>query len=255
MVLSTIKVDAAYGKETVVKISVVDFLTGEILVDSLVYPDFREVLAVVDWKFKTSMIDAGIMAKARQDGKTLKGVEEARKKVFEVVGKDTIIVGFDLRGDFEALGLAHGNVADYKTLYSIHCSNTPDGFPLPLHDVFRTLMSYSRFKAIRTHGPTKTGCDSLEDAMATREIILLWVVQKGKGMGIHTDLDKWLEHYEDWNICRDEWLEHGWHEDLFGKREESESQVKGKESTSRAQMVDALLKEISQMEERTLGER
>lgn len=114
--LSTVKIDLAYGKEAIVNITVVDFLTGDILLEAIVSP--AEDGEVVDWKTDISMIDPEMIEEMRKDGWILEGVKEAREAFLKIVGSETILVGFNLRGDLEALRVAHENVADYKVLYT-----------------------------------------------------------------------------------------------------------------------------------------
>lgn len=85
------------------RLSVIDYLTSEILIDTLVQPSYP----VIDWRTPWSGITAQAMTAAVVSNTALKGAPEATKKMFDSIDKQTVIVGHALHNDLVALGIQH----------------------------------------------------------------------------------------------------------------------------------------------------
>ncbi|RPA75136.1 hypothetical protein BJ508DRAFT_24407 [Ascobolus immersus RN42] len=170
VVLDCEMLELAYGQETVCQLSAVDFLTGEILIDSLVAPpsDIR----VSDWRTKYTSLNADIMRSAIKQGKTLNGIAGARAELFKYIDANTILIGFSVHHDFEALRLTHSNVVDFQILYS-------KAFHGKVVGLAKAIRSYFPSMRIQNHGSGGDGHVCLEDVMAARELVLFWVLKKG----------------------------------------------------------------------------
>ncbi|KAI1327309.1 hypothetical protein F5Y16DRAFT_198001 [Xylariaceae sp. FL0255] len=93
-----------------VRLAVVDFFTGEVLLDNLVQP----ISHVVDWRFRYSGVNSKILNQAKQDPNTkvFYGWKQARAKIQELADDDTIFIGHALENDLQVLHLATNNVVD-----------------------------------------------------------------------------------------------------------------------------------------------
>lgn len=93
-------------------IGMIDFLTGDILINKHVRPMER----VVDWRTEVTGVTRSIMNRAIDDGEVLGGWQEARGILWGLVDEDTVIVGHFLNFDLEALGICHTKVVDSAIL-------------------------------------------------------------------------------------------------------------------------------------------
>jgi DNA polymerase III epsilon subunit-like protein len=152
----------------VARISVIDYLTGEILIDTLVQPLQR----VTNWRTKYSGISKKIMATAINQGKVLQGWPGARASLFNHIDANTVIVGQALNHDLIALGIQHQRIVDSAILTSAAVGpNIKRRWGLK--DLCDQLLGIQ----IQNHG--KTGHDSVEDAFAAREVVL-WCIEHPK---------------------------------------------------------------------------
>ncbi|KAI0104745.1 ribonuclease H-like domain-containing protein [Nemania sp. FL0031] len=154
------------GSSDLVRLSVVDFLTGNIVIDNLVQPIGR----VKDWRSRVSGVDHAILQAAKKDPKTtvLQGWPEARQKLFDIADANTILLGHALPNDLKILRIAADRVVDSQIITA------------------QAVFGKSNAKFLRSWG-LKSGCkelmsiaiqqprvahDPLEDALATRELII-----------------------------------------------------------------------------------
>lgn len=100
------------GSDELVSLYVMDFLTGETLIDSLVIPS----RPIIDWRAKIHGIDATIMREAAAHENALHGWAAARKELWKHVDENTILIGQSILFDFEALRLIHMRVVDSAIL-------------------------------------------------------------------------------------------------------------------------------------------
>lgn len=89
-------------------IGMIDFLTGDILINKYVRPVER----IVDWRSEVTGVTRLIINRAIDDDEILEGWQEARQLLWEFIDEDTVIVGHSLNFDLEALGICHTKVVD-----------------------------------------------------------------------------------------------------------------------------------------------
>jgi DNA polymerase III epsilon subunit-like protein len=147
-------VETTRVKNELARLSAVDFVTGEVLINDLVYPDGD----VVDWRSRITGLNPHLMNDALQRGTLLKGWQLARSELWKYIDTDTILVGHSLNHDLKAL------VVDSAILTSEAVPGSNRQFALvKLCDELIQV-------PIRTHdGGTHS---ALEDSFATREVVL-----------------------------------------------------------------------------------
>lgn len=98
-----------YGEPELVRISMVDFFTGEILIDSLVYPRVR--LQHLNTRY--SGVTREMLETARKRKQCIVGGRDAaRAQVWRYVGRGTIVVMHGGQSDMMALRWIHDQVID-----------------------------------------------------------------------------------------------------------------------------------------------
>ena len=91
-----------------IRLTVVDYFTGEPLIDSLVYPDIEMKHFNTRW----SGITRGDMERSRRQGQCIDGRDAARWAIFDYVGPSTIVVGHGAQNDLSSLRWIHHRVVD-----------------------------------------------------------------------------------------------------------------------------------------------
>ncbi|KAI1618252.1 ribonuclease H-like domain-containing protein [Exophiala viscosa] len=134
-----------------IRVSAVDYFTGETLVDSLVYPavDMRNLST------RYSGISWRDMRQAQRSGKCFFGRDEAREALWKFVSPETIVIAHAGENDLNALRWIHPRVLDTQILH---------GGQRGLANLSSSILGISI--------QTGDGHCSLEDAMATREIAI-----------------------------------------------------------------------------------
>ncbi|KAK2765044.1 hypothetical protein FQN54_008743 [Arachnomyces sp. PD_36] len=144
----------------VVRLCAVDYITGNILIDTLVVPFER----IVQWRTKYSGVSSAMLFSARARGETLRGWKEARDELWRYMDENTILIGQSLNNDLTALRMVHTRVVDSailtKTAVERHCARSWG---------LKTLADALLGLKIQTG---KGGHDCLEDTLATREVVL-----------------------------------------------------------------------------------
>ncbi|KAK4443030.1 hypothetical protein QBC34DRAFT_362712 [Podospora aff. communis PSN243] len=95
-----------------VRVTVIDYFTGENLVDSLVWPD----IDIKHYNTRYSGVTRQGIKEAHKKGECLLGGAAARKEVFKFVGPETIVVGHDVKGDLRSLRWIHLKIIDTHIL-------------------------------------------------------------------------------------------------------------------------------------------
>ncbi|KAL9620539.1 MAG: hypothetical protein Q9160_004900 [Pyrenula sp. 1 TL-2023] len=149
-----------FNPSELVRLTAIDYLTSEVLIDSLVKPKER----VINWRSTITGITSATMASAEAQGKVLYGYKEAQKELWKYVDSNTVLVGHAMENDFKALKITHLKVVDSGILASQAVSSKRRQFAL------NKLCEEFMAKPIRQR-PNATH-DSLEDAFAAREIVL-----------------------------------------------------------------------------------
>ncbi|KAJ5970571.1 Exonuclease RNase T/DNA polymerase III [Penicillium vulpinum] len=151
-------------------ITAVDFLTGEVLIHSYVAPTAK----VTDWLTSVSGITPAGMETAIAEKKAFTSHHDARRALKEFLDCDTVLIGHALQHDMWALQLVHGRVVDTSILTAEAVfPNISSRNALPrvygLKNLARDLLGVQ----IQAN---PAGHNSLEDALATREI-LIWCLR------------------------------------------------------------------------------
>jgi DNA polymerase III epsilon subunit-like protein len=145
----------------IARISAIDYLTGEILIDSLVQP----TQPVKDWRTKYSGITEDAMTEAIAQRKILSGWPEARASLFRHIDANTVLIGQSLQYDLLALGIQHERIVDSAILASAAVGRNAKR-QWGLKDLCTQLLG------IKIQNDDKAGHDSVEDAFAAREVVL-----------------------------------------------------------------------------------
>jgi DNA polymerase III epsilon subunit-like protein len=153
------------GSSELILVCMVDFLSGEFLVNSLVQPTNR----VIDWRTRYSGVTRNAMTTAKAQGNTLNGWKAARAALWEYIDADTILVGQSLQHDLDVLRMIHSRVVDAGILTRIAVSPTFSR-QWGLKTLCRELLDMEIQNS-------KKGHDCMEDTLAAREVVL-WCIER-----------------------------------------------------------------------------
>ncbi|RYP79374.1 hypothetical protein DL769_002998 [Monosporascus sp. CRB-8-3] len=162
------------GQSEVVSICVVDFLTGEVLVNSLVKPR----LPITDWRCNISGVTPAIMSLAVANNQALDGWEGARVELCRHIGEDTVLVGQSLRFDLQALRVVHRKIVDTAIL----TAEAVFGRDKELRQLWGLSALCKELLDLQIRNGSGVH-DGLEDAMAAREVAL-WCLRHQKDLKI-----------------------------------------------------------------------
>ena len=170
--LSCSKIVLHNGCQEAVKIAVVDVTSCRILMNFLIWTDSKAL--VKDWRPRvTGLSNIGDVEAARQAGyKVLQGWQAARAALWKFIDKETIIVGYNLRADLDALRMIHGRAVDIAKSVEKAAGGPFSKAQLSLDSLCR---DYPGF-ILQAH-PT-FGRDCLLDAFAIRQFAL-WMIKFG----------------------------------------------------------------------------
>ncbi|KAJ6790333.1 hypothetical protein PWT90_10541 [Aphanocladium album] len=99
---------AASGESELIRVSAVDFFTRRVLVDSLVWPDVK----MAHFNTRYSGVSRQSMDAARRARRTLAGRAGARAALWQFIGPQTIVIGHSANSDLNALRWIHPIVID-----------------------------------------------------------------------------------------------------------------------------------------------
>ncbi|GLA28339.1 hypothetical protein M752DRAFT_276268 [Aspergillus phoenicis ATCC 13157] len=159
------------GRTQLCQVSMVDVLTGELLLDQAVLPSEP----VSDWRTKWSGMTAELMAQHVAAGKTVNGYEGARARVWEYIDQKTILVGQSLNFDLDVLGIVHERIVDTYLLMR----GQRRGRSCRLRDVVRDCCGVEIQRGEEVEG----GHDCAEDCYAAREVALWAAEHLGRDEG------------------------------------------------------------------------
>jgi DNA polymerase III epsilon subunit-like protein len=157
-------VEVSGRRSELVRLCAVDYLSGEILINTLVTPTKR----VMDWRTKYSGVTRSMLVEAAARGQVLNGWESARAELWKYINSETILIGQSLHHDIDVLRMVHTGVVDSAILTknAVH-PNCRRAWGL------KTLCDALLGIEIQNQ---PSGHDCLEDAFAAREIVL-WCIQ------------------------------------------------------------------------------
>ncbi|KAI1820109.1 ribonuclease H-like domain-containing protein [Xylaria intraflava] len=175
LVIDCEMVELADRVSDLVRISVVDFMTGNIVLDSLVQP----VGVVKQWRTRVSGVDAAMLRAAKADPNTtvLQGWPAAREKIFTLADENTIFIGHALSNDLKILRITTERVVDSLMLTAQAAfGRSIKRFPRmwSLKSACKGLMNIDVQKRRSAHDPR-------EDALAARELVL-WCLTHPTGL-------------------------------------------------------------------------
>ncbi|KAF8247002.1 hypothetical protein K440DRAFT_601563 [Wilcoxina mikolae CBS 423.85] len=148
---------AEFNRSELILLSVVDFFTAEVLINSLVRP----LVPVIQWRTQYSGVSEKMMREAVASGNYIDGWHNARTLLFQYIDTDTILMGHSLNNDLDQLRLIHQKVIDSSLLIPKLKSSK--------HGV-QGLSAELLQKQVQRGG--RWGHDCLEDTFATRELII-----------------------------------------------------------------------------------
>jgi RNA exonuclease 1 len=99
---------AVSGDPELIRVTLVDYFTEEILVDNIVEPD----VAMQHPNTKYSGVSWADVNKARRNGTILDGKGGARQAIWQFVGPDTFVIGHGASNDLRSLRWMHMRVVD-----------------------------------------------------------------------------------------------------------------------------------------------
>ncbi|KAF4502577.1 RNA exonuclease 3 [Fusarium agapanthi] len=154
------------GESEIISICVIDFFTGELLINSLVKPHEP----IIDWRTNIHGIRPATLAIAASQGQVLRGWEAAREELLKHINTETAMVGQSLQQDLKRLRLSHGKIFDTAilTAEAVFGTGASFGRRWSLQSLCADLLKLRIRQDSNTH-------DALEDAMAAREVAL-WCI-------------------------------------------------------------------------------
>jgi DNA polymerase III epsilon subunit-like protein len=202
---------AVSGDSEPIRVTLIDYFSGEILVDNIIVPDVR----MHHLNTKYSGVSWDDMNKAKRQRTCLWGNVGTREALWPHIGEETIVVGHGASNDLRALRWMHRSVVDSLIIESTRakradlrkaaeqesadegcvgakgdegdirptpCSTTASGIAEPSVETskvpvmrkpgqlsLKTLAKLRLGREIQTNG--KKGHDSLEDAVAARDLV------------------------------------------------------------------------------------
>ncbi|KAH6630953.1 hypothetical protein B0J18DRAFT_116805 [Chaetomium sp. MPI-SDFR-AT-0129] len=199
---SAVAIDCEMGSafdddRELIRLTVIDYFSAEVLIDSLVYPD----VPMKHFNTRWSGVTRGDMERSRRRGQCIMGKAAARRAIFRYVGPSTIVVGHGAQNDLSSLRWIHHRVVDSYMVESASRkeaelkaelenaakegdgprergldSNQKDGKRNPDGMSLKALAMKRLGRAIQVG---KKGHDSLEDALAARDLIHAHVTDLG----------------------------------------------------------------------------
>jgi RNA exonuclease 1 len=107
---------AASGDPELIRVTLIDYFSEEVLVDNLVDPDVR----MQHLNTRYSGVSWADLKNARIKGVCLSGKSGARQAIWKYIGTDTIVVGHGLSNDMRSLRWIHTTVVDSLLVESHH---------------------------------------------------------------------------------------------------------------------------------------
>ncbi|KAG9254047.1 ribonuclease H-like domain-containing protein [Emericellopsis atlantica] len=97
-----------YGDTELIRLTIIDYFTGQVLLDKLVWPD----CPMQHFNTRFSGITRQMMNDARRRRTCLFGRASARAEMWKFIGQDTVVVGHGSNNDFTSLRWIHPRIVD-----------------------------------------------------------------------------------------------------------------------------------------------
>ncbi|KAM0414721.1 hypothetical protein ACHAPT_013438 [Fusarium lateritium] len=162
---------ATSGDSELIRLTLIDYFSGEILFDKLVWPEVS--LSHLNTRF--SGVTWKSMNAARKARSCIFGKKKAREQIWKFVNSKTIVIGHSTNSDLNALRWIHPRVIDTQIVES-NASSERTGLSL------KSLSLKRLQRAIQAKGK---GHDSLEDALAARDLLhwnIVRAIDSGKAL-------------------------------------------------------------------------
>lgn len=170
------------GESELIWVAAVDFFTGEVLLDSLVYP--RVPMKHLNTRY--SGVNWGMLRRAKNARQCLLGRDEARRRLFQWVGPETIVLTHGGKGDFLALRWIHWRVVD-----TLQVEGRRDGAEM------QRALSHLMAVHVRRSIQKGRGHDCLEDTIACRDLAKWYVDNLPAKLKVQVEDDVWEVEEED----------------------------------------------------------
>lgn len=157
------------GQNELIQITMIEFFSGRVLRSSLVNPS----KSIQDWREDITGINAASMQSAVSKGEALQGWEAARDDLWQLADKETILIGHSVRNDLRVLHTFHEKIIDSAILAAdaVLGNKSKIGKRWGLELLCAELLGIQIRRPLGGRGVH----DALEDALATREVVLLCV--------------------------------------------------------------------------------
>ncbi|VUC33918.1 unnamed protein product [Clonostachys rosea] len=169
------------GESELIRATVVDYFSGAVLLDSLVFPDVK----MKHYNTRFSGITRQDMNEARRRRTCIFGRSSARKAIWRCVGPRTIIIGHGLNSDLLSLRWIHPFVVDTMLIEEeiVHAAKAglPEDPDQELNEKQKRLLEISKtplslkslaLLRLKRHIQLKgQGHDSVDDALAARDLL------------------------------------------------------------------------------------
>lgn len=166
-----------HDTDEAVSICIVDFFTGEVLMNKLVKP--HEV--IVEHRSRTHGITRKGLNTALRQGQTLNGWRETRKELFTHIDSNTVIIGHAVHNDLRVLRVCHTKVLDTMIL----TNNAVSGGERLSRRNWSLQSLCEELFGLHIRASSKKH-SALEDTMAAREIALYCICYPER-------LQEWVE--------------------------------------------------------------
>ncbi|EXF84031.1 exonuclease [Colletotrichum fioriniae PJ7] len=158
------------GEDQLIKITILEFFTGNSLLSSRLVKPARPVS---DWREHVTGLNATIMSDAVSRSNALDGWEAARAELWRFADEDTILIGQSLWNDLRVLHTSHARVIDTAIITADAVLGADSdckrrwGLKALCHDLLSIQIRRPDL------GPGGAVHDDLEDCLATREVVLV----------------------------------------------------------------------------------
>ncbi|KAF5024259.1 hypothetical protein F66182_3668 [Fusarium sp. NRRL 66182] len=158
---------AASGDCELIRLTLIDYFSSRVLIDKLVWPDVPMSHLNTKW----SGVTWKLMREARNGNRCIFGRNNARALIWKFVSPETIVIGHGASSDLTALRWIHPRVIDTLIVEGNNHGSTT-GLSLKK-------LAEKRLQRIVQKGK---GHDSLEDAIAARDLLHWNVARMAEGL-------------------------------------------------------------------------
>ncbi|CCF41150.1 exonuclease [Colletotrichum higginsianum] len=160
---------AVGGQNELIHLTLVDFLSGDVLQNCLVNPS----RPIKNWREGITGINAAGMQKAVAKNEALHGWKAARDELWRFADEDTILIGQSIHNDLKVLHTYHSRIVDSAivTADAVLRGGSKIRKRWGLETLCRELLGIQIRQSSQTGGGLAH--DALEDALAARELIIV----------------------------------------------------------------------------------